>query len=506
MLEFFRRHRGAFLITLTIIIIISFSVWGGYRGDAGYEKRAQLSDHALTVFGKDFTMGDVQRAQRSLQFAQFYMQAYELPGMLMQLSGGGFSGGGADSLINLFVARHLMEQSGIRVSDAEARAALEQLPVLQTSGKFDLSRALMLEENAGAMGFEPGDLLGIMKDTVGLRKLQELVSKSYIASPLAAEKQYASSHHTFKGSKIVFETESFKKAAVVTDEEIKKYYEENKDSYKTVEKRAVSYVFFENPKDLDKKPLEERQKAQNAQVERVNAFNKLTAAGVKFAEAAKQTKEKVEAIPAFTQAEPPAALKSESELLTLIFARAKDSKTIPEAVEGTNGWYVFDVTAIEEPKQQDLAAVKDKIKETLAGQKANEARSKAVNEARTALNEGLKAGKKIEELAKEKKLTLVALPDIDIANPPQDVPNGFLIAQQAGKTAVGAVSNAVDYDLGTLLIHVSAKELRKRPDAAAVRQSQADSLSSQERMSLFQSWFQKQNAAAKVVTKFGATS
>jgi hypothetical protein len=106
-------------------------------------------------------------------------------------------------------------------------------------------------------------------------------------------------------------------------------------------------------------------------------------------------------------------------------------------------------------------------------------------------------------LAKEKKLSLVALPDIDIANPPQDVPNGFLIAQQAGKTAVGAVSNAVDYDLGTLLIHVSAKELRKRPDAAAVRQSQADSLSSQERMSLFQSWFKKQNAAAKVITKFG---
>jgi hypothetical protein len=297
MLEFFRRHRGAFLITLTIIIIISFSVWGGYRGDASYEKRTQITDHALTVFGKDHTIGDVQRAQRSLQFAQFYMQAYELPGMLMQLSGGGFGGGGADTIISLFVARHLMEQSGIRVSDAEARAALEQLPVLQTNGKFDISRAQMLEENAGAMGFEPGDLLGIMKDTVGLRKLQDLVSKSYVASPLAAEKQYASAHHTFKGSKIVFETETFKKAAVVTDDEIKKYYEENKDSYKTVEKRAVSYVFFENPKDLDKKPLEERQKAQNAQVERVNAFNKLTATGVKFAEAAKQTKEKVEPSP-----------------------------------------------------------------------------------------------------------------------------------------------------------------------------------------------------------------
>ncbi|MDP1588989.1 MAG: SurA N-terminal domain-containing protein, partial [Prosthecobacter sp.] len=151
MLEFFRHHRGAFLITLTIVIIISFSVWGGYRGDASHEKRAQITDHALTVFGKDHTIGDVQRAQRALQFAQFYMQAYELPGMLMQLSGGGF-GGGADTIISLFVARHLMEQSGVRVSDAEARAALEQLPVLQTNGKFDLSRAQMLEENAGAMG------------------------------------------------------------------------------------------------------------------------------------------------------------------------------------------------------------------------------------------------------------------------------------------------------------------------------------------------------------------
>ncbi|MDZ4404012.1 peptidyl-prolyl cis-trans isomerase [Prosthecobacter sp.] len=502
MLEFFRRHRGAFLITLTIIIIVSFSVWGGWRTDSGYEKKAQITDHALTVYGKDYTIGDVQRAQRSLQFAQYYMQAYELPSMLMMLSSdGGFGGGGLNTLINLFVARHLMEDLGIRPSDAEARAALEKLPALQNNGKFDVSRAQMLEENAGSMGFESGDLLGIMKDTLGLQKLQDIVTKSYVASPLAAEKQYASSYHTFKGSKITFETEAFKKAAAVTDDEIKKYYEENKDGYKTLEKRAVSYVLFENPKDLDKKPLEERQKAQNQQVERVNAFNKLTASGVKFAEAAKQTKEKIETVPAFPQGEPPAALKTENNLLGLIFARAKDSKTQPEAIEGSNGWYVFDVTQIEEPKQQTLAEVKDKIKDTLQGQKADEARTKAVNDARTALNDGLKAGKKIDDLVKEKKLTLEALPDIDIANPPQEVPNAFLIAQEASKTAVANVSRAVDYDKGTLLIYVSAKELRKRPDGADVRKNQVDSLSRQERMSLFQSWFKKKHDEARVVTK-----
>jgi hypothetical protein len=506
MLAFFRRHRGAFLITLTVIIIISFSVWGGWRSDSGYERRAQPTDHALTVFGKDYTIGDVQRAQRCLQFAQFYMQSYELPSMLMMLSGdGGFGGGGLNTFINLFVARHLMEEMGIRVSDAEAIEALKQIPALQTNGKYDESRAQMLEQNAGSMGFEREDLLSIMKDTVGLQKLQNLVTNSYVASPISSEKQYASSYHTFKGSKISFETETFKKAATVTDDEIKKYYEENKADYKTFEKRAVSYAFFENPKDLDKKPLEERLKEENKLVERVNAFNNLTSKGVKFADAAAQTKEKIETVPAFAQGEPPAAFKTESNLIELIFARAKDSTTPPEALQSVNGWYIFDVTKIEEPKQQELAEVKDKIKDVLAGQKADETRSKAVNDARTALNEGLKAGKKIDDLVKEKKLTLEALPDIDIANPPQEVPNAFLIARQAAKTQVGTISNAVDYDKGTLLIYVAAKELRKRPDSADLRKNQVDTVSRQERMNLFHSWFKKKHDEAKVQTKLGVS-
>ncbi|MDB6004943.1 MAG: SurA N-terminal protein, partial [Prosthecobacter sp.] len=418
--------------------------------------------------------------------------------------GMGGGGGGMDTFANLFVARHLMEKFGIRPSDAEARAAMEKLPALQNNGKFDVTRGQMLEQNAGSMGFESDDLLNIMKDTIGLQKLQDLVSKSYIASPLAAEKQYASSYQTFKGSKITFETEAFKKAATVTDDEIKKYYEENKEEYKTSEKRAVSYVFFEHPKDLDKKPLEERQKAQNDVVNRVNAFNDLTGKGHKtFVEAAAATKEKVETVPAFAQGEPPAALKAENNVIDLIFSGAKDSKT-PEAIEGTNGWYVFDVTKIEEPKQQTLAEVTAKIKDVLVSQKADEARSKAVNDARLALSEGLKAGKKIEDLVKDNKLTLEALPDIDAANPPQEVPNGFLIAQEAIKTAVGGISRAVDFDKGTLLIYVSAKELRKRPDAADVRKNQVESLSRQERMSLFQAWFKKQHEEAHiVVTKLG---
>ena len=53
MLEFFRRHRGAFLIVLTVIIIVSFSFWGGWgrtRGD-----QVDRNATAFKIYGKEYT-------------------------------------------------------------------------------------------------------------------------------------------------------------------------------------------------------------------------------------------------------------------------------------------------------------------------------------------------------------------------------------------------------------------------------------------------------------------
>ena len=207
MLEFFRRHRGAFLITLTVAIIISMFYYGVSQTAANHEKKLLPTDVALTVYGKDYSVADVQRVQRAAQFTQYYLQSDELSSILSIIP----SSGGLEAFGNFFVARHLMEKLGIRPSNEEARAALDKLPALQNNGKLDVSRGQMLEQLAASMGFDSEALLDIMKDIVGLRKLQDIVTKSYTASPLAAEKQYASSYQTFKGSKIVFETDTFKK-------------------------------------------------------------------------------------------------------------------------------------------------------------------------------------------------------------------------------------------------------------------------------------------------------
>lgn len=505
MLHFFRRHRGAFLVTLTIVIIISFSVFGAWRFDKNAEVRALPTDHAMTVFGKDYTIAEASKVSRSLQFSMRQLQMYDLYFKLIGL-GPKDGGGGEIGMIGTVLAlQHVLDQAGVRASDKEALEALQQLPSLMPNGQFDPSQAQRMEEMAGMYGMTSTDLLDLMRLKIGVTKLEELLSKNYAASSLAAEKQYVSSQQIVKVSTIAFNTDDFKKDVKVTDDEIKKSYEETKENYMTDEKRAVKYVFFEAPKDQDKIPLEEREKAKRALSDRVNQFSdKVRDEGRKadLDKIAAEFKEKVLTLPAFAQEAPPEAVKGESTFLKAVFELTPKAQPVSDTVKTEKGWYIFSVPTIEEPKQKELAAVKDEIKEKLVTQKATEARTKAVNEIRDFILAGLKDKKKIEDLAKEKKLTLSAVTTINSASPPPatELPNAPQIAQAAAKTAVGDISQAVDTEKGNVLVFVNAKELYKSDNAASMRKQQAEGLSSKEREGLFQAWFARKLEEAAIKT------
>lgn len=493
MLEFFRRHSGAFLITVTVIIIVSFTAWNGWRGHDGMG--SQSSDTALTIYGRNYTIAEAQRMARRMQMV-YNLQMFEL------LSLGGI--GPRDDqnnniVVNQLVLEHELDRLGIHASDAEAKAVWEKLPSFQENGKFNNEAAYNAEQMLRSYGFDSGDILNVIKLSIGYSRLRDLVGKNYVASALEAEKTYASEYQTLKVNTLAFNLEDYKKTAEVKDEEIQKYYDEKKDTFKTAEKRAISYVLFENPKDLDKKTPEEAQNLKKAVVDRVNKFNELsTKPAAKFEEVAKETKENILKADLFTADAAPEAIKAEQELVQAVFALNKDVRPISDPVQGSKGFYIFTVTKAEEPKQQELTAVKDKIKEALVAQKAQEALAKAVNDTRSALAEGLKAGKKIEDLAKEKKLTLSPLVSITVAEPATDIKDSNVIAQQARDTAAGELTKPIDVDSGSLLVYVSAKELHKRDDSATLRDNLGNSRSDQERNRLFESWFTRRREESKV--------
>ncbi len=499
MLQFFRHHRGAFLIFLTVIIIISFSVWGGWTRAPG--GAVSSSDQAFTIYGRNYTRGEAERYQRLFGLAQstgMFQFAIEL--LMASRNYESMDGSQLDFVLNLIVLEHLMDEFGLHPSDAEALEAMRQLQPFQKDGKFDEGLAYNFQEILGMNGMRMSDLTDLIKYEIAFRKLKDLVAKNYAASPLSAEKRYAAMYQTIKASSIAFDLETFKKDVKVTDEEIQKTYDDKKESFKTAEKRGASWVFFAKPEDLDKiEDVAERNKKEAEFTEKVRLFYIATdTAGAKLEALVKEQGLTIEKADPFAEDEPPEALKEAGELAAKIFDLTPGERTITDPVKTDKGYYFAELGEVIEPQQQELAEVKEQIRESLADQKAREAMATAANEAREFLAAGLKEGKKLADLASEKKLTVTEVPEFDANTPPAAIPNAYQIAQEAEAGAVGSVSKPVSTDKGLLLVVVNAKELRKREAGAAMRESVAASIASNERDQIFRAWFGRQKEAAKV--------
>jgi peptidyl-prolyl cis-trans isomerase D len=499
MLEFFRHHRGAFLTFLTVIIIISFSMWGGYTrsGTTG----ASPTDKAFTIYGRAYTRAEAERTQRLYMIAA-RLGMFQFAMGLMDASRNFETRDSSplDFSLNLLVLENQMNALGIHPSDEEALKVMQDLSAFQKDGKFDPGQAAMVEEMLGASGVRSSDLLELVKYDIGLSKVKDLVTRNYSASTFASEKHYSALYQTLKGATIAFNLEDFKKTAKVEDAEIQKAYDEKKDSFKTAEKRSVRWVFFAEPEGLDKiEDVAARNKKQADFIEVVRAFaDKTHQTGAKLEALTTEAKLKLETTPAFPEDTAPEALKASGTFVSAVFDLIPGERTITDPIKGDKGYYIGELVSVDEPKQQELAEVKAQISASLLDQKAREAMATAVNDTREELNKGLKEGKKIEDLAKAKKLTVTPFPDFEPNTPPPALANATDIAREAEFLAPGTVSKPVPVSTGVILVVVNAKELRKRQDGESLRKSTEASLASGERDQLFRAWFGRQKEAANV--------
>lgn len=501
MLDFLRRHHKTFWIVVTIVVIISFTFWGASTKTGNRPGAATPEDSAVTIYGRDYSHADVSRLVRYRQLA-VSSGLYEFAQMMSYISQRyQFKDRTPlDFVVNIIVLRNAMEEYGVRVSDAEAREAFRRLPRFQDKeGKFDGLSASEFENDLGSMGFRVEDVYDLMRDYLGMQKLQQLVAGNAVANAALSDKFYAATFQSIKASSIPFATDDFKKTAQVSDDETKKYYEQNKERFKTLPMRAVSYVFFEKPKDLEKKSQEERIKAQNEYNALVNGFSEATIADKsKFDTLAKEQKREVHKLPPFSQDAPPDALKEDTEVVADIFDNPL-THPVSDPVAGKNGYYIYRVDKVEEPKQQELKDVQAKIKETLIAQKAQETMMKTASDTRKKLEDAVKAGKKFEDAAKEAGVTPQSIPEFTPAEPPKDLSNGAQIAEETGSTPVGNFTKPLPTEHGVIILYVQAKVLYKSDESAQRKERTQQSLSNIVQRSLFQTWFDRRRDEANSV-------
>lgn len=496
MLEFFRKHQGTFWIVITVVVIVSFTFWGGYTQPK--DRQATGTETAFTLYGETYSFDEMSRLERNYELSMrlglrgfsetlsFITQKYQIEGRVP-----------FDFALNLLVLRKELEKNGIHASDAEVKQEFKKMPAFQVNGQFDGSRADFFENELGTIGFRQVDLYQLLRDWIGLQKLQKVVAANFVAPSYLAKQYYSAGYQTIKVASIPFATETYKATAKVSDEELKKYFEEKKDTFKSQEKRAVSYVFLEKP-NVEKLNAEDTVKARNAYGEKVNNF---AAASIEpnanFEALAKTAGLDVKNAPLFSIDSPPAELKDDQALLVDIFRNSPTSHPVSDPIESSKGYFIFKVTQVDEPKPLDFPAVEGKIRDVLIAQKAQEALMKAANDARKQVEDAIKAGKKFEDAAKEAKLTAQMLPEFSPSNPPTDLSNGNEIASEAEKTPAGQFTKPLSTENGVILVYVVAKELRKREDGDKSKAGIEKSLSTFNQRNIFRAWFETRRNDAK---------
>ncbi|MCB1209994.1 MAG: peptidyl-prolyl cis-trans isomerase [Verrucomicrobiales bacterium] len=509
MLEFFRRHQGSFLIVLTIVIILSFSVWGGWKGGKS-SGALEPTDVAFELYGNNYTRAELGRQMRFFDLAQrMGLRELAMGLYFTDMRVQTMDRAPIDFAINQLVLEHEMDALGVMPTDEEAIAAMQKMPQFQQSGQYDPNIVAGLEQQIGSMGFHGQDMVQLVKDDIGLRRLKEIVTGNYAVSGFALEKRYASSYQTIKASTIAFALDAFKKDAKVTDEEIQKYFDENKDTFKSAEKRGGAFLTIDKPQELEKLPTaEERQKKQKEYSDKIEKVMKAAREpGVKFEALAKEHGLKLETLAPFENGSPPDSIKDKADIAGSLFGIITGVGGVGDPVSTPKAVYLVQLTQLDESKPQDLPAVKDKIKETLTERTAREAMTKAANDASKAISEGLKAGKKIADLVKEQKLTMTDVEPFSVQSPPPNLTGGSRIASLAGKTPSGSLAEEpVQSESGMLLLYVNSRELYKSDDAATRREQLESSAESQEQDQIFRAWFAKRRDAAKESLKFMAAA
>ena len=149
---------------------------------------------------------------------------------------------------NVFLLRHAAKKMGVQASPEEARKLLQRLPSMQTTGEFDPQKqAEFTTTTLSANGMNEGDLLRILQDIILYDKISELVEAGIEPSVSQVNVEFQKTFQKVSSAVVEFRKEDIEKTVEVTEEELKKAYEEDTNAAMSAERRKIQYVLFKAP-------------------------------------------------------------------------------------------------------------------------------------------------------------------------------------------------------------------------------------------------------------------
>ncbi|WP_028489714.1 SurA N-terminal domain-containing protein [Thiothrix lacustris] len=221
------KAKGWIAYAIVGIIIVPFALTGIYdylQGGGG-----KLS--AAVVDGEEIPVKTVQNAL--LQIKQ------QFGGKLPEGMDEALKGNALDSVINQTLIQQKIHQGGYRASNQEVADAISKIEVFQKDGKFD---QVTYENFLKIQRRSPVEFEAQVRTDLTQQQLRGAVMNTAFLPKAEAEQYQALRNQQRDIEVFTLKQADFQAKAQVTDDQIAKYYEQNKAAYMTDERAQLSYV------------------------------------------------------------------------------------------------------------------------------------------------------------------------------------------------------------------------------------------------------------------------
>lgn len=468
-----RTHQRWMMFIISVLVILSM-VWFYGNGRSQYNEGSggALVGH---IYGRELGNTEFERSLRMLTTAQNLRLTNLIQPDLMD------RGDVFLTATNFLVLQHEASLLGIDPTAQEVEAAEKKLSVFQAPDGSGFDPGLRDEfaaKNLAPRGFGLQQLDELVRADIQVGRLRQVIDSTVMLSPTEVRAEYEQYFGKTNASVIRLKTADFAAgAAEPTDDEIKKYYDEQKDHFQHPEKRKAQYVFFgldEKQAKLTGKERVEAMKPHNAEAE---TFLEKVLDGkgkADFAALAREAGATVVETPEFEEAA--AGSFPEASIPEFVQTVFKLTKAEPDsdALVAPAGYYILHLSGLTPAMPLTLDEARPKIVSAIKEDRAKTALTAKAEEIRAKIAEALKAGKPIADAAKDAGQTAQDVPTFSPGEPNATFPDAGLVTNAALELNAGELGKFVPAPEGGLLVYVRDRQ----PVDEAVFEKQKDRITS----------------------------
>lgn len=548
MIENIRKYKG--IIVLGIAAVIFALVIGIkddlFRGGGGSRDVLKIGGRTYS----DVEFGRLGSGSYDLGYGLAGSGDFALYQFLMAVSTGS-----ADDRERFFTGRILlreaMDEAGVHPGEEEISERIRQLRAFAAEGGgfSEEKYRNFVDRVIGRFGMTESDLREFVKDAIGYEKVSELIGAGLTDQRDVLAINQALGNQQVSGELARLDIGPFKEKVQPTDDEVKAYWENIQDLFKTQLLRKFAYVIVtpqlpaepqaaepeEKESLADAAATDEQKKAKEAEKAAAKAkkdaelaearrkkqvetdalvddftFQLEEQKGAGFEELAKANGWQVQTTELFSSDKAPKELdvdlrassrggKAVDELFRMEVTSDPLSKISRAIAIGENQWLVARLDGEETVRNKTFDEAKDEAKAQYVQEKATEALKKAAGEALEKIKAAVAGGKSFADASKEagiaetrkfEKVGRSHQPDAAVE------PANLFIA--ASYIDPGAVADVITEGERAFILHVAKREVVKEAEASARLDGEVRSSAARNGMAAFGDWMQARYEAAKV--------